>query len=131
MKGKHVFLFMISGLEIVIAVILLAIGGCFKAYAGGSMFLILGIIMMAGAVREYGFDKKLYNEGLIVEGEIMQTKREDRLLYAQIRYTAEDGTVQLFEDCFFSGVHRPGDRLYLRYAQKKNGKYVAQALDRG
>ncbi len=101
-------------------------------YGAAAFFVILGIVIMTVMFRESANDSLLDTEGIFAEGEILKTKKDESgMTYAYIRYYDDMGAEQFFEECFFSGIHREGEKVQLRYVRKKNGKYLAQALDRG
>ncbi len=106
-------------------------GNKFFLYLIIGFFFILGLAIIGLGIYETAFKNKLDAEGIFTEGEIVNVKKNDGVTFAYIRFLDESGNEQFFEDCFYSGLRRPGDKVMLSYTIKKNGKVLAQCLDRG
>lgn len=141
MKGKYV-LGLLMGIALIgIGLIIFFLTSPFsaKTNAGNKFFLffvigfffLLGLVVIGIMIYEVKFNNKLDAEGIFTEGEIVSTKKNDDVIFAYIRFIDQNGNEQFFEDCFFSGIRRPGDKVMLSYTFKKNGKVIAQCLDRG
>lgn len=89
---------------------------------GGSAFIIIGI-------RDSLDDKIFDNEEIFTTGEIVSTQKSDGVTYVYIRYFDSDGNEHFVEDYFMNGIHRKGDKIDVRYAKRKNGKFIARAVD--
>ncbi|MDO5559854.1 MAG: hypothetical protein Q4F95_09685 [Oscillospiraceae bacterium] len=100
-------------------------------YALAGFIGIIGIVISIVGIKSLSDGNILDTEGIFTEGEIIQTKQDNGITYANIKYTDSEHNVQYLEECFYSGSHRPGDKVAMKYAKCKNGKYTAQVLDRG
>ncbi len=106
-------------------------GNKFFLYLIIGFFFVLGLVIIGLGIYEIAFKSKLDAEGVFTEGEIVNVKKNNDVIFAYIRFFDESGNEQFFEDCFYSGIRRPGDKVMLSYTIKKNGKVLAQCVDRG
>ena len=100
-----------------------------KVYLKTALFIGGGIALIISGINGNSNSKLLALEGQLAQGRITNTRRDGSgnvvFYIAEVVYTDSCGTEHTFEDYSDRNKYRRvGDTVNVRYAQKKNGKYI-------